>query len=243
MGEPGSVTSLQGDGARDLPRPAGPSAGRGRHVVAVASDPSRGRGRLVVGFTAAVSILLVTILLATHPGGQGEPVTAPPVATGGGDDRPPPGADQPSTPPTAQPTDSAGPLPSVAPTPPVPAQARPTRPAPSTQTRLVAGESCPQTAISGYYRRGWSTDWYAHSSGGWTGNGCAGAVVSVPMSGDRTVDDPDNVVVWWFRVPGGARSRVSEARTSGGGGSWASRVPGGSASRVHTGTAVQLHSA
>src|SRR5207245_10733827 len=52
MGEPGSVTSLQGDGARDLPRPAGPSAGGGRHVVAVASDPSRGRGRLVVGFTA-----------------------------------------------------------------------------------------------------------------------------------------------------------------------------------------------
>jgi hypothetical protein len=26
-------------------------------------------------------------------------------------------------------------------------------------------------------------------------------MVSVPMSGDRTVDDLDNVVVWWFRVP------------------------------------------
>jgi hypothetical protein len=201
MREPGR----KGDGAGDL--------SQWRHVEPFPSNPSRGRGRLVVGFTAALSILLVTILLATKPGGQGEPATAPPAATGGTDDTFPPGADEPSTPATAQPTDSAGPLPSAPPTapvPPVPAQARPTRPSPSTpQTRLVAGESCPQTAISGYYRRGWYTDWYARASGGWTADGCAGRVVSVPMSGDRNVDDPDNVVVWWFRVPVGRSCAIT----------------------------------
>lgn len=203
----------KGDGVRDLPRPAGPWAERGRHLIPSPSDPSTGRGRLVVGFTAALSILLATILLATQPGEQGGPDPAPPAATGSTDDALPPGGDEPSVPATAQPTDSAGPLPSAPPTapaPPVPVEVRPTRPLPSTpQTRFVAGEGCPQTAVSGYYRRGWYADWYTRSSGGWTGDGCTGRVVSVPMSGDRTVDDPDNVVVWWFRVPVGASCAIA----------------------------------
>jgi hypothetical protein len=72
----------------------------------------------------------------------------------------------------------------------------------------VAGESCPQTPASGYLRRGWSVDWYSAAAGGWTGDGCAGRVVSVPMSGSRTVDDQDNVVVWWFRVPIGSSCAI-----------------------------------
>ena len=40
-------------------------------------------------------------------------------------------------------------------------------------------------------------------------DGCAGRVVSVPMSGSPTADDPDNVVVWWFRVPAGTSCAVA----------------------------------
>jgi hypothetical protein len=65
----------------------------------------------------------------------------------------------------------------------------------------VSGESCGQTSTSGYYTKGWFKDWYARSSGGWTGGGCGGRMIAVPMSGDAHVDDPDNVIVWWFAVP------------------------------------------
>ncbi|MDI6104663.1 hypothetical protein QLQ12_39335 [Actinoplanes sp. NEAU-A12] len=47
---------------------------------------------------------------------------------------------------------------------------------------------------------GQASDWYHSSSGGWTGDGCGGRVVSVPMSGSLTKDDRDNVIVWWFRT-------------------------------------------
>jgi hypothetical protein len=65
----------------------------------------------------------------------------------------------------------------------------------------VSGESCRQTSTSGYYTKGWFTDWYARSRGGWTGDGCAGHMIAVPMSGDAHTDDPDNVIVWWFAAP------------------------------------------
>jgi hypothetical protein len=34
-------------------------------------------------------------------------------------------------------------------------------------------------------------------------------MTAVPMSGDAKVDDPDNVVVWWFRPPGAASCAIS----------------------------------
>src|SRR5262249_32620114 len=34
----------------------------------------------------------------------------------------------------------------------------------------------------------------------WTGDGCSGGSVHVPMSGSTTEDDPDNVIVWWFKT-------------------------------------------
>jgi hypothetical protein len=65
----------------------------------------------------------------------------------------------------------------------------------------VSGVSCRQTPTSGYYTTGWFNDWYARSTGGWTGDGCGGRMIAVPMSGDAHTDDPDNVIVWWFAVP------------------------------------------
>jgi hypothetical protein len=64
----------------------------------------------------------------------------------------------------------------------------------------VAGEGCTQTADHGYFRSGFASDWRTRGSGGLTTDGCHGAVVAVPMSGDARRDDNDNVIVWWFRT-------------------------------------------
>ncbi len=93
---------------------------------------------------------------------------------------------------------SAPPTASAEPTTPRPAPpAAPTTP--KTYT-AVAGEGCTQTADHGYFRSGFASDWRTRSSGGLTTDGCHGAVVAVPMSGDARRDDNDNVIVWWFRT-------------------------------------------
>ena len=93
---------------------------------------------------------------------------------------------------SAPPTASAAPRPAPPPAPGAP-------PAPKTYS-AVAGEGCTQTADYGYFRRGFASDWRLRSSGGLTTDGCHGAVVAVPMSGDASRDDNDNVIVWWFRT-------------------------------------------
>jgi hypothetical protein len=154
----------------------------------------------VFGGAAVMSILLMAVLLGSRPGGRGNSGLAPPTPTYATATFRPPG-DEPSEPAPVPSTQPSPGTPSGTPTPRAP------RPAPSYpppyRLAAVAGESCPQTAVSGYYRRGWYSDWYARSYGGWTGDGCAGRVVSVPMSGSRYTDDRDNVVVWWFRLPPG----------------------------------------
>jgi hypothetical protein len=163
--------------------------------------------RLVLPAATVLSTVLVAVIVWFHPSGPRSPSAAPPLPTRTVDLGTMPGLDASSA--TPWPTESPEP-PSSTPT--VLGGARPPHPAPSPPEAhfvAVAGESCPQSAVSGYYRQGWASDWYARPAGGWTGNGCAGRVVSVPMSGDRTVDDPDNVVVWWFRVPAGAECAVN----------------------------------
>jgi hypothetical protein len=73
----------------------------------------------------------------------------------------------------------------------------------------LSGESCPQKSNAGYYRKGWASDWYTRSRGGWTGDGCSGQIVAVPMSGDPNRDDNDNVIVWWFSIGSSATCGVS----------------------------------
>ncbi|TVZ76732.1 hypothetical protein [Streptomyces sp. BK340] len=68
--------------------------------------------------------------------------------------------------------------------------------------QAVAGPGC--TGHSGTFtENGWFTDgtagWTNHSSGSFAGNGCSGAYVSVPMSGDPRQDD-ENSAVWAFRT-------------------------------------------
>ncbi|MFF8430662.1 hypothetical protein ACF07Y_37090 [Streptomyces sp. NPDC016566] len=68
--------------------------------------------------------------------------------------------------------------------------------------QAVAGPGC--TGRSGTFtENGWFTDgsagWTNHSGGSFAGNGCSGAYVSVPMSGDPRQDD-ENSAVWAFRT-------------------------------------------
>jgi hypothetical protein len=88
-----------------------------------------------------------------------------------------------------------------APLPTAPAAAPPPVVAPPATARTysaVSGESCEQKADHGFFRKGFASDWRTSAKGGWTGDGCRGGVVSVPMSGDARRDDNDNVIVWWF---------------------------------------------
>jgi hypothetical protein len=107
--------------------------------------------------------------------------------------------------PGAFPLDLASPSPGVGlpgdglPPPTAPATTAPAPAPPAVRTyAAVSGESCEQKADHGFFRKGFASDWRTSSTGGWTGDGCRGGVVSVPMSGDARRDDNDNVVVWWF---------------------------------------------
>ncbi|WP_406501781.1 hypothetical protein OHA04_33580 [Streptomyces sp. NBC_01590] len=65
----------------------------------------------------------------------------------------------------------------------------------------VAGPGCATPAGGGYQQDGYFSDgsagWYTRSSGGWSGNGCNGRYVAVPMSGDTGVDAKSRVKWWW----------------------------------------------
>ncbi|MFC9756754.1 hypothetical protein [Streptomyces sp. NPDC056921] len=73
----------------------------------------------------------------------------------------------------------------------------------------VAGPGCPTPAGGGYQQDGYfsegSAGWYTRPSGGWSGNGCNGRYVSVPMSGDTGVDAKSRVK-WWWKPGTGART-------------------------------------
>jgi hypothetical protein len=106
---------------------------------------------------------------------------------------------------SASPASSAG-SPSLAPPPAQPTNAakspKPNPPAPAPPPfAALAGFRCPDTANSGYTQRVGSSGWYLVTGGGWTGDGCQGHLIAMPMSGDPNRDDLNNVVLWWFKVP------------------------------------------
>ena len=169
----------------------------------------------------AVAVALVALVSAfrSEPGGQS--VLEPPANRGGSDGvalplptQEPPlpelfGSAAPSAPNGSGRSAGGGALaPPVRPGPTKAASSPKAAPAPP-RYAAVSGESCGQSDASGYWNRGWFRDWYAVSAGGWTRDGCAGRMIAVPMSGDTNKDDPDNVIVWWFKVPGQATCGVS----------------------------------
>jgi hypothetical protein len=82
-------------------------------------------------------------------------------------------------------------------------------PATSTWT-AVAGPTCSngatRFALSGYYlstSNGQRTGWTASGSGGYSGNGCAGGFVSVPLSGRASAYDTNRFALWTFHLGAG----------------------------------------
>lgn len=172
------------------------------------------RGSVLLG---TVALVVAAVIVAVWHEPLVRTVLAPPAADAIRPADPGPPQQPPAEPPlstaTASPSaPAASPSPSAAPAPSTPASqpavAAPAGP-PAPRFTGVSGESCPQTDTSGYFNRGWSSDWYARSRGGWGGDGCGGRMIAVPMSGDPNVDDPDNVIVWWFRIPAATTCAVS----------------------------------
>lgn len=82
-------------------------------------------------------------------------------------------------------------------------------PAGSTWT-AIAGPTCTTSAarfaIYGYYTstsNGVATGWITSGSGGYSGDGCAGAFVSVPLSGQVSAYDGNRYALWTFRLGAG----------------------------------------
>jgi hypothetical protein len=173
------------------------------------------RRRRLAGVTGVV--VLVTLAVTTFRSEpDGRVVLEPPAPRATGDPIVPPEVGEPPLPDLPVSAASGSPAatvpaavapPAARPAPPRPAA--PVAPGPAPRFAAVTGESCGQTASGGYWYRGWAKDWYAKPSGGWGGDGCAGRVIAVPMSGDPDRDDPDNVIVWWFRPPAGSTCAVA----------------------------------
>ncbi|RKT16548.1 translation initiation factor IF-2 [Streptomyces sp. 1114.5] len=102
----------------------------------------------------------------------------------------------------------SGTVPAPAPQPPAPGQPpapqQPPaagKPAPPSFS-AIGGNGCGNSAVS-FAKNGWWTQgtagWLSNSAGGYTGSGCNGSYVSLPMSGAANKDDPEgNSAVWTF---------------------------------------------
>ncbi|MEU1285420.1 hypothetical protein [Kitasatospora sp. NPDC005856] len=141
---------------------------------------------------------------AANPGGGGG-------GSAGGADRPQGGSGSASG--GSGGSGGANPAPNQpAPNQPAPNQPAPNQPAPNQPVPPVAAKPpAPVTVIAGpyckssgvYKANGWfdqgSRGWN-NNSGGYSGDGCTGNYVSMPMSGDANKDDNGNSVVWTFTV-------------------------------------------
>jgi hypothetical protein len=186
------------------PRLTGPRAGHrdgGAPRRVPQLPPLGGRGWLVAGCSLVLLVASIALLNVPRHGRStlearlSNPITDAPSSPDFS--RPPDYGTLPPNP--GVPGDGSVPPTAAAPAPPTPAApgVPGTKPAPATYT-AVSGEGCGQTADHGYFRKGFADDWRIRDQGGLTSNGCHGAAVAVPMSGEAHHDDNDNVVVWWF---------------------------------------------
>jgi hypothetical protein len=65
----------------------------------------------------------------------------------------------------------------------------------------VTGWDCDSGADYGFVAQGSTSKWHTAASGGWTQDGCHGQFESIPMTGSKTTDDPDQFAEWWFTPP------------------------------------------
>ncbi|MFF2955198.1 hypothetical protein ACFVVU_28080 [Kitasatospora sp. NPDC057965] len=88
-----------------------------------------------------------------------------------------------------------------APQPSAPQQPAPPPAAAKATYSAIGGSNCGTSSVA-YAQNGWweqgSAGWTTNSAGGYSGSGCNGKYVSMPMSGSATKDDNTNSVVWTF---------------------------------------------
>ncbi|MCB5908060.1 DUF1616 domain-containing protein [Streptomyces pinistramenti] len=82
----------------------------------------------------------------------------------------------------------------------------------------LAGYGCPSNASAGIWTKDANFDkkedgWLKTATGGYTGSGCTGRYLSVPMSGSATKYDPAQYVLWKFdysaKIKGAASCRLA----------------------------------
>ncbi|MFJ4091167.1 hypothetical protein ACIPYS_06245 [Kitasatospora sp. NPDC089913] len=141
-----------------------------------------------------------------------QPVTGQPAAQQPGAGQPAPQQPAPQQPAPGQPAPQQPAPQQPAPQQPAPQQPAP-QPPPASQPPVqppaaakatysaIGGGNCSTGSVAyaqhGYWEDG-SKGWLSSSTGGYSGSGCNGKYVSMPMSGSDTKDDNDNSVVWTF---------------------------------------------
>ncbi|MFF2658628.1 hypothetical protein ACFVUH_14800 [Kitasatospora sp. NPDC058032] len=149
-----------------------------------------------------------------QPNGGGKPVQQPAAGQQPAPQQPAPNQPAPQQPAPQQPQQPAPQQP--APQQPAPQQPAPQQPAPQPSApqqpapppaaakatySAIGGSNCGTSSVA-YAQHGWweqgTTGWITNSAGGYSGSGCNGKYVSMPMSGSATKDDGSNAVVWTF---------------------------------------------
>ncbi len=137
----------------------------------------------------------------TQPG-AGQPGAGQPPAQQPAPGQPAPQQPAPQQPAPQQPAPQQPAPQQPAPQPP-PASPPPVQPPAAAKAtyKAIGGGNCSTASVAyaqhGYWESG-SSGWLSSSTGGFTGSGCNGKYVSLPMSGSATKDDNDNSVVWTF---------------------------------------------
>ncbi|MFJ8436040.1 hypothetical protein ACIQ9P_32545 [Kitasatospora sp. NPDC094019] len=132
----------------------------------------------------------------------GQPAAQQPGAGQPAPQQPAPGQPAPQQPAPQQPAPQQPAPQQPAPQPP-PASQPPVQPPAAAKATYsaIGGGNCSTASVAyaqhGYWEQG-STGWLSSSTGGYSGSGCNGKYVSLPMSGSDTKDDKDNSVVWTF---------------------------------------------
>ncbi|MFD8322234.1 carbohydrate-binding protein [Kitasatospora purpeofusca] len=217
-GDPGALTAPPADGSGTVPGlalgggtvgtpavPAGQPAGTN---VPAGKAPQSGTQSGSTGGTGSTG---GGNGKTTQPA-AGQPAAQQPVAGQPAAQQPAPGQPAPQQPAPQQPAPQQPAPQQPAPQQPAPQQPAPQQP-PATQPPVqppaaakatysaIGGGNCSTASVAyaqhGYWEQG-STGWLSSSTGGYTGSGCNGKYVSMPMSGSDSKDDNDNSVVWTF---------------------------------------------
>ncbi|MFF7455483.1 hypothetical protein [Kitasatospora sp. NPDC008115] len=210
-GDPGAATAPPADAAATVPGIALDGAPGTPAVPAVpGGQPAGGTAPVakapVNGTQQSGKAKTTQQPAAGQPVSQQQPAAGQPAAQQPAPQQPAAGQPAPQQPAPQQP----------APQQPAPQQPAPQQPAPQPTTQqpappppaaakatysAIGGSNCSTSSVA-YAQHGWweqgSTGWTTNSAGGFSGSGCNGKYVSMPMSGSATKDDGSNSVVWTF---------------------------------------------